>query len=1055
MKTFYLHLTIVFIVFRALFDIASAQSPSFETYMNPVIPGDHPDATLTGIGNDFYTTGSSFNVTPVIYHSTDLVHWEAITRPVRASWPEYGDRPGGGCWGGHIVWHNGKYRDYFSHSNTMYFVVANDPGGPWSDPVKVNDPPSLNYSLGYDNSIFIDDNNKWYLVVKNGQPNNAIVELGDDGQPTGTLYNLDWLNPSPTYPYSWAEGPVMWKYKGYYYYSFARDLAGGQKVMRSRLLTADKDAWEMLGDFFNENDPGKPGSLFTSPNHSSPVVMLDDSTHWVIHPLYAKGEWKGQGRQGLLNQVRYDVDDRPVADYPVNKAFTAPRLPGSGIPWMVPGSDFFISDTLDPEWSFLGYTPDNTWSLTDRPGWLRLSPKSSTKANAVTKNDGEHNYSLITRLEYDPGTVNDEAGLMIMRGDESKFVKLYSSVNKYGHKIVAFSFDNTLYEADNIIGNTLWLRITRVNHSISGYYSRNGREWVQLGNSFDISAIDSYSDFSSFTGTRQGLYVRGGDAFFDLYIYRDAYTPVLAESPANQYGTVATTKTDGICQLDSIHNNDWALYAGVEFGNDEYFKTPGSVEVTASCSGPGGTIEFWLDSIGTGIKIGDCGIVNTGGWNMFETFTVPVAHVTGKHDLYLRFTGAERERLFKIKWFCFSAESAPEIFSASITNDSVLQLKLSQPVNTPALPSGLSVEANDTVHIPVTGISLAAYDSSLLLVTLASAVQNTDRLTVTYASGNITNTSGIGLVPFARLTVDNLLPGSLPEIRSLETKHKGDTVWMHMTKKMNSPAAFTNDFIINVEGKEDILINTAGTSENDSAEIFLLPERRIYYEDNASLTYAGTGLEAVNGGALASFINEHVRNTAEGYPPVILSSLLRKYVLSYRYIDLTFDKPLQDAHDEKDFFTITLNSTPAYINKLTSAYDSMSFLISPYIQYGDEIRVSYSGGNVRSVYNGRLDDFSDYVVLNTVPQPVNINLVKYSPPGINVIPNPAHHEIRVSWEPAFNKLDMTNIAGVHMVRRKFENPISETLLSLNLAPGVYILKLGNEYDTGVTRIIIE
>jgi len=65
-----------------LINHGAGQSPSFQTYMNPVIPGDHPDATLTRIGKDFYTTGSSFNPTPVIYHSTDLVHWEAIAQPV-------------------------------------------------------------------------------------------------------------------------------------------------------------------------------------------------------------------------------------------------------------------------------------------------------------------------------------------------------------------------------------------------------------------------------------------------------------------------------------------------------------------------------------------------------------------------------------------------------------------------------------------------------------------------------------------------------------------------------------------------------------------------------------------------------------------------------------------------------------------------------------------------------------------------------------------------------------------------------------------------------------
>src|ERR1035437_10725493 len=86
--------------------ITFGQSPSFKTYMNPVIPGDHPDCTVTKIGNDFYTTGSSFNVTPTIYHSTDLVHWEAIARPVSAEWTNFGDVPGGGCWGAHMVYHN-------------------------------------------------------------------------------------------------------------------------------------------------------------------------------------------------------------------------------------------------------------------------------------------------------------------------------------------------------------------------------------------------------------------------------------------------------------------------------------------------------------------------------------------------------------------------------------------------------------------------------------------------------------------------------------------------------------------------------------------------------------------------------------------------------------------------------------------------------------------------------------------------------------------------------------------------------------------------------------
>jgi xylan 1,4-beta-xylosidase len=1033
----------------------SINSQTDSTYINPVIPGDHPDATLTRIGNDFYTTGSSFNVTPQIFHSTDLVHWEVIAQPVKASWSNYGDNPGGGCWGGHMVYYNGQYWDFFSRGGAMYFVTADDPAGPWSAPVRVNNPANLPYDLGYDNSIFIDDDNKWYLVVKNGRPNNGIVELGNDGQPTGVVYNLDWLNPAP-YPYSWAEGPVMWKYEGYYYYSFARDLGGGQKVMRSETLTDEEDSWEMPGDFFNENDPLKPDALFTSPNHASPVIMLDDSTFWVIHPLYAKGEWIGQGRQGLLNEVHYDDNLRPVADYPVNKSFTAPRLPDSGIPWMVPKSDFFTSDKLNPEWSFLGYTPNNSYSLTDRPGWLHLLPKSTTNLNTVIKNDGEHNYSLITRLEFDATSVNDEAGLRIMRGDETMFVKLISSVNEYKHKVIVFSFENTRYETDNTVGNTLWLRIIRINHSISGYFSSNGCDWVKVGEDFDVSEIDSYSDFVTFTGTRQGPYVRGSDAFFDLYIYRDAYTPILAECPANQYGTWRPTNADNIYQLDSIHNNDWALYAGVEFGNDEYLKAPKTIEVTASSAGSGGAIEVWLDSIDTETKVANCEVLNTGSWSTFETFTAPVDHVKGRHDVYLRFTGPEPGRLFRLKWIRFIAVTAPEFVSASVTDDDTLQLKLSQPVIITSLPSGLSIEANYSQNVPISDISLAEGDSSLLVITLSELVSNMDEITISYGTGTITNPDGINLMPFSGLAVDNLLPGAAPKIKLLETKHEGDTVWIHLSKKMNSPASYAGDFNIEVDGKDDISISTAALLENDSTIIVLLPESRIYYEDMVSLTYSGTELDAVNGGLLASFTSESVQNTTSGYPPDIISASIRMADSFYKYIDLTFDKPLLDASQEKDFFTITLNDVPATIKSLTSNNDLLSFSIYPYIQYGDEIKVGYSGGNVRSIYNGKLQDFSDYIVTNTVPEPLAVIPNKTAKASeIAVFPNPAHTEIQVSRGAFFSILSIISIDGRKIIQKKYSEPVQNVNLAIDIAPGVYFILLENKKTFNFKKIVIE
>jgi len=663
------------IIFCFLFaKIGFGQSSSFSNYMNPVIPGDHPDCTLTKVGNDYYTTGSSFNPTPVIYHSTDLVHWEAIAQPVSAAWSNYGDTPSGGCWGGQVVFHNNKYWDFFSRNNQMYFVSADDIRGTWTLPTLMST-PSIVPGLGYDNSIFIDDNGNWYLLVKNGQVNNWIVQLGDNGQPDGAVLNMCWINPSPSYPYSWAEGPVMWKNKGYYYYSFARDVAGGQIVFRSNKLTDSSSSWVNLGNFFNESDPLKSQALFQNPNHSSAAVMINDSTSWVVHPLWRNAnnnEWYGQGRQGLLNQVRYDANGKPTADYPTNTSKTAPKLPSSGIPWMVPHSDFFNSDKLNPEWSFLGYTSASSYSLTTRSGWLTLTPKNRNTANTIIKNDGEHNYAIITRLDFAAQSVNDQAGIQVFNGLQTLYAKLYSSIDSLGNKIVAFSYNTTYYQVNNPAksgNNILLLKLVRGNHLLTGYFSLDGYSWTQIGSSINVADMENQqANYNAWTGNRQGLYTQGSTAYFDYYIYRDAYTPILAECPANQYGNSVFFNRVSPNSLTNIHNNNWALYAGVEFGNTEYVKKADSLTITASCASTGGAIEVWLDSLDTGTKIAVCNINSTGSWNTYKTFRTKVLQsVTGKHDVYLKFTGTGTDNLFMLQWITFVDYTIPTSVNDSRT----------------------------------------------------------------------------------------------------------------------------------------------------------------------------------------------------------------------------------------------------------------------------------------------------------------------------------------------------------------------------------------------------
>ena len=106
--------------------------------------------------------------------------------------------------------------------------------------------------------------------------------------------------------------------------------------------------------------------------------------------------------------------------------------------------------------------------------------------------------------------------------------------------------------------------------------------------------------------------------------------------------------------LDNIHDGDWALYAGIEFGNSEYPRKPDSLIMTASCGSSGGVVEVWLDSLDSGTKIAECSISGTGSWDVTNIFTTNVLQpVSGNHDVYLKFRGKSSDRLFILQWLTF------------------------------------------------------------------------------------------------------------------------------------------------------------------------------------------------------------------------------------------------------------------------------------------------------------------------------------------------------------------------------------------------------------------
>ena len=588
------------------------------SFTNPILPGDHPDLTLLKVGDNFYSCGSNFHFTPYlpILHSTDLVHWQEICRVVPPNWNELiSDAPQAGTWGGVITYFYGSYWIYFSNTagGGQYFCKASSPAGPWTAPVKVRTTATTG-AIGYDNSVFVDDDGTPYMLIKPGQYVNRIQKIGTDGHLTGDAINLDWVNAGAKY--SWAEGPVMCKRDGWYYYFVAGNVTGGQYVLRSRTLTANPANWEELGNFFAPL--ADPNVLFRGPNHITQPFQLDDGTWWTLSHSYASlgsNDWSGQGRQGLLHQVTWDDKGKPTGRAPTNAPQAKPLLPKSGIPWKLPRSDYFGNSAIELSWHFLNRAAASKYSLTERSGWLTLNPGSGS-AHILHKEAGQY-YALVTRLDFDATANGQQAGIYLTNGNESLTALLYSGYNN-GKKI-GFRFGTNSVEIENSIGNVVWLKVERYEHQLTGFVSSNGITWTPVGSPVQANDLDkSQPNFNHWVGTSNGLYASGKKAFFDMYAYKDGFSVLPLVGFNNYFGLTTSGSGTGRSITNVTFRGGWIMLGGVDLGQEK--RVPAFVEVEAA-SLLGGTLEVWLGDLEKeGTLVATIDITPTGGEHIWKKF---------------------------------------------------------------------------------------------------------------------------------------------------------------------------------------------------------------------------------------------------------------------------------------------------------------------------------------------------------------------------------------------------------------------------------------------------
>lgn len=269
-----------------------------------IFPGDYPDPAIMRDGKDFYMTHSNFTYYPglLIWHSTDLLHWEPIARAVQDQ--SYS------IFAPDICKVNGKFYIYYPTSNGENYVVTADRiEGPWTEPVKLQ-------VSGIDPGHAIDDEGNRYLYTNNG----FVAPLSADGLTiTGQSRKVydPWQYPEHWETEGmWLESPKILKRGDYYYLVSAEGGTAGPPTSHMCVVARSKS---VIGPW--EDSPHNPlvhtysaDEEWWSKGHGTLIDDVDGNWYIVYHS-YRNG-FHTLGRSTIIESVEWTKDGWPVLANP-------------------------------------------------------------------------------------------------------------------------------------------------------------------------------------------------------------------------------------------------------------------------------------------------------------------------------------------------------------------------------------------------------------------------------------------------------------------------------------------------------------------------------------------------------------------------------------------------------------------------------------------------------------------------------------------------------------------------------------------------------------------
>lgn len=377
------------------------------TYTNPILYADFPDPDVIRVDSTYYMVSTTMHIFPgvTILKSYDLVNWEYCANAVQRF--DFNkcynldgcDRYAKGQWATSLKYNNGKFYLLFVTLDEGGFICsATNPEGIW----EIKHLPRGFYDPG----LFFDEDGRIYVAHGYGTIN--ITELNANFTAKGSdhlVFKGDIRNG--------LEGTHVYKINGYYYlYCTYGGGDGFQVALRSKNIYGPYDEKVVIRDNGNLGTGIHQGALVETQTGEWWSVIFQDGGAFGRFPTLQPVSWQdnwpmvGVNGKGVITNKKPNVG----RTYPITT---------------LPTSDEFSAATLGMQWGW-NHNPDPAkWSLTQNPGYLRLSTAKVVSdlrdaRNTLTQRPFSYYSKSVTstatiKMETDSMLDGDVAGLAVFQ----------------------------------------------------------------------------------------------------------------------------------------------------------------------------------------------------------------------------------------------------------------------------------------------------------------------------------------------------------------------------------------------------------------------------------------------------------------------------------------------------------------------------------------------------------------------------------------------------------------------------------------------------------------